>query len=184
MSDWAHIHGYMIISPVVKPMGKYKDDPDWKGERMYCDDNSFIGQLLTTARLVMKEPYFNEDRNLEKWRHSCGFCWPGEIEWMHTDTLQTEREFFSLPEEDIDALIFPHGSEGPMNMTITADLDDSGLLWHVVFIGNLRDVSDLTAIKNWWHTLQKYLGILTGHIYANTSCNDETFIDSIGDSID
>lgn len=184
MSDWAHIHGYMIISPVVKPMGKYKDDPDWKGERMYCDDNSFIGQLFTKAKLAMKEPYYNEERNLEEWRLSFGFCWPGEIEWINTSTLQTEREFFSLPEKDIDALIFPHGSEGPMNMTITADLDDSGLLWHVVFTGNLRDVSDLTAIKNWWNTLQKYLEVLAGHIYANTSCNNETFIDSIGDSSD
>lgn len=183
MSDWTRIHGYMIISPVIKPIGKYKDDPDWKGERIYCDDNSFIGQLFTKARLDMKEPYLNEERNLEEWR--LNFIHRTiEIEWINISTLQTEREFFSLPEEDIDALIFPHGSEGPMDMTITADLDDSGLLWHVVFTGNLRDVSDLTSIKNWWETLQKYLEVLAGHIYANTSCNNETFIASIGDSSD
>ena len=183
MSDWAHIHGYMIISPVVKPMGKYKDNPEWKGERIDCDDNSFIGQLFTKAKLDMKDPYFNEERNLEEWRiyfrHRTIV-----IEWINTSTLQEEREFLDLPEEDIDALIFPHGSEGPMNMTITADIDDRGLIWNVVFTGNLRDVDDLTPIKNWWTTLQKYLDITAGHIYTNTSFNDETFTDSIGDSID
>ena len=183
MSDWAHIHGYIIVGPVVKPMGKYKDDPSWKGERMYCDDNSFIGQLFTKARLAMKEPYFNEERNLEEWRLKF-IHRPIEIEWTNISTLQTERELFTLPEEDIDALIFPHGSEGPMDMTIAANLDDRGLVWHIVFVGNLRDVDDLIPIKNWWHTLQKYLYISSGHIYANTSYNDETFIDTIGDSID
>ena len=183
MSDWTHIHGYMIISPVVKPMGKYKNNPAWKGTRIDCDDNSFIGQLFTKARLEMKEPYFYEEHNLKEWR--INFIHRTiVIEWTNTSTLQMEREFFSLPEEDIDALIFPHGSEGPMNMTITADLDDSGVLWHIVFTGNLRDVDDLTAIKNWWNTLQKYLNVLAGHIYANTSYNNETFIASIGDSSD
>lgn len=184
MSDHAHLHGYMIIASVVKPMGKYKDNPDWKGTRMYCDDNSFIGQLLTTAREAMQEPYLSEERNLEYWCNTFDYCWPGEIEWTNISTLQTERELLELPREDIDALIFPHGSEGPMNMTITADLDGRGLVWHVVFTGNLRDVSNLTAIKKWWKTLQKYIDILSGHIYANASCNDETFIDSIGDTND
>lgn len=184
MSDHAHLHGYMIISPVVKPMGKYKDNPDWKGTRMYCDDNSFIGQLLTTAREAMQEPYLSEECNLEYWRNTFGYCWPGEIEWTNIHTLQTEREFVGLPEEDRDALIFPHGSEGPMDMTITANLDDKGLVWHVVFTGNLRDVSNLTAIKKWWNTLQKYLNVLAGHIYADTSCNYDKFIDTIDDSND
>ena len=183
MSDWAHVHGYIIVGPIVKPMGKYKDDPTWKGERMYCDDNSFIGQLFTKARLAMQEPYFDEERNLEEWRLNFIHL-PIEIEWTNTSTLQTERELFTLPEEDIDALIFPHGSEGPMDMTIAANLDDRGLAWHIVFVGNLRDVDDLTPIENWWATLQKYLYISSGHIYASTSYNDETFVDSIGDTIE
>lgn len=183
MSDRTHIHGYMIISPVVKPMGKYKYNPDWKGELIYYDDNAFIGQLLTKAKLAMQQPYFDEERNLAEWRLNF-IHRPIEIEWINIDTLQTEREFLELPEEDIDALIFPHGSEGPMDMTIAANMDDRGLAWHVVFTGNLRDVDDLTPIKNWWTTIQKYLKVYTGHIYASTSYSDEPFIDSIGDSID
>ena len=172
MSAWTHCSGYMVVSPEKPMFGTlHVNEEDWTSEYSFDKDQQWVGQLLVTAR----EEY--------------GWSWDDYpilpvnsiIEWKKytSDEVIEEREVYNYPEEDNKKLRFPSGSEGPLNLTVTACVNKHGLAWHIVFHGCLRDYETCQPIAEWWNTLKKYLTIYSGHIYA--SSRDDYFEDTIYD---
>lgn len=165
MSFWVKVSGYMTIKPVFPDTigEKHKGDDDWT--RDVCDDiHSWIAQLLPDNR----ERFWRKKRNLADSFY---------IKWTKGDDEFQDEEFV-IPQEDIEKLSFPSGSDSPLDLTISVNLSAyQGLTYHVVFGGNLRDVYSVKEVVEWWRTIKKYLTVADGHFFA--SSETEYFEDSI-----
>lgn len=83
------------------------------------------------------------------------------------DEFQDEE--FIIPKEDIKKLSFPCGTDGPINLSISPNLSVySGLLYHVVFGGNLKGMYSVKEVVEWWRTIKKYLTVVDGHFFASS----------------
>lgn len=172
MSTWTHCSGYMVVSPDKPMFGTLHSNEDgWVGEYSFDGERQWIGQLLVTPR---EQCGWNYDE--------CSVLPVSSlIEWKKytSDEIIEEREVYYYSEEDNKKLQFPSGSEGPLNLTVTACVNKHGLVWHVVFHGFLRNYETCQPIVKWWNTLKKYLTIYNGHIYA--SSGKDYFEDTIYD---
>lgn len=176
MSFWTQVSGYMIVRNEIPEYGRYAGNDDWAG-RTLEDPHNWISRILLKARENWAE---DEDVKLHYLPDSLYIRWfkDGELE---------EDELVEFPKEDIKKLVFPHGSEGPLSLTIATDMDAGyALRWHVVFSGGLRDRENIKFIVDWWETLKKYLVIDSGHIqceswdtyYTDTIYGDEPYTTS------
>ena len=166
MSFWTDASGYLIVYPEIPLFGKYKDNDDYSHQYLE-DPHQWVAMLLTSNR--------------EKW------TWARDERYVLPSTLFVrwfkdgefvDDEIIAMPDEDSKALVFPTGSEGPLQLTISPAMDEFyGLVWHVTFHGRLRDVENLDAIVKWWNTLKKYLAIHSGHIECE--CHNKYYTDTI-----
>lgn len=174
MSDWTKVSGYMIVYPEipVNSFGKYAGDPYWDG-RTDEDPYRWIASILPEARA----------RNMWEYPSVRIPKLPVlYITWTKRDT-EEEELLVEHPLADLVKLAFPAGSEGPLDLTISSVLSHYyGHTFHVVFNGNLRGVSDITKIVDWWHTVQKYLRVYQGHIRVESP--KELYTHTIGDKVE
>lgn len=161
MSFWTKVSGYMTIKPVFPDTigEKHNGDDDWTKDVCY-DIHAWIAQLLPDNR----ERFWRKKRNLAD---SFYIKWRRYNDLLGCDEFQDEE--FIIPQEDIEKLSFPSGSEGPLDLTISVNLSAyHGLTYHVVFGGNLRDVYSVKEVVEWWRTIKKYLIVADGHFFASS----------------
>lgn len=178
MSDWIHVTGYMVVGDDVpcKIGKKYKEDMenDMTPTGEICGSNVslMLGKILVTLRNKWKyfcdkpyNPFGYHGRILWKvpYMNCCG-------EWERDDE---EEEWFIWEELKLDdgtnlleALQFPCGSEGPLDLTVIPHIGELGTSWHIVFDGNLRDrdSSYFDKMKIWWKAIQQLLNVYSGYI--------------------
>lgn len=175
MSDWTKVSGYMIVYPEVpvNSFGKYAGDPDWDG-RTDEDPYRWIAAVLPESR----------DRNMWEYQSVRIPKLPLlYVTWTNDNTGEEESELVEPSLSDLVKLAFPTGSEGPLDLTLSSTLSRYyGHTFHVVFNGNLRGVSDITKIVDWWHTVQKYLRVYQGHIRVESP--KELYTHTIGDKVE
>ena len=173
-----HVTGYMVVVDSVPcSIGKkYKEDLENemtpKGEICGITASEMLGKILVTLRNKWKyfcdkpyNPFGYYGRILWKvpYMNCCG-------EWERDDE---EEEWFVWEELKLDdstnlleALQFPCGSEGPLDLTVVPHIDEWGISWHIVFNGNLRDrdITYFKKIESWWKALQLLLNVGSGYI--------------------
>lgn len=163
MSDWLKVSGYLIVSPdLPNNFGKHHNDTFWYAEHME-DPHCWISRILNANQ-----------QNWQTTDHTIRYILPStlHIRWEHRFKALTEDEIIFFTDEEKEKLLFPSGSEGPLDLSISSRLDPYyGLQYHVTFNGSLRNRSDLTMVIDWWTTIKKYLKITDGHIFASTATN-------------
>lgn len=167
MSFWAEASGYLIVYPEIPRFGRYKDNDDYFPEYHLEDPHCWVARLLTS------------NREKWSWARASRYVLPPTlfVRWFK-DGEFVDDEIISIPDEDSKALVFPTGSEGPLQLTVSPAMDEFyGLAWHVTFHGKLRDVETLDAIVKWWNTIKKYLSIRSGHIECE--CHNKYYTDTI-----
>ena len=178
MSDWIHVTGYMVVGDGVPcNIGKkYKEDLENDmtptGEICGITASEMLGKILVTLRNKWK--YFC-DKPYNPFDYYGRILWKvpymnGSGEWERDDE---EEEWFVWKELKLDddtnfleALQFPCGSEGPLDLTVIPHIDQWGTSWHVVFDGNLRDRENtyFKKVKIWWRAIQQLLNVNSGYI--------------------
>ena len=94
---------------------------------------------------------------------------PTHIAYRHynLDTDEEEDEVMWVPEEDERKLVFPAGNEGPADLTVTPNIRDGVLTWHVVISGSLGDACySIKPFVEWWETITKYLDVDCGYFWC------------------
>lgn len=164
MSFHVYCSGYMVITDDLPcKIGKHKGDNEWIGE-VYP---SSVAQMLGALLVGMRENCYKEKYN--------PLINPLRIVWKNYPNYDEEKgldiiedEWYDLDDETLKSLVFPHGSEAPLNLTITPHTNKWGTSWHIVFEGDLRDrdYNYFKSIEKWWKTLQNFFEVGSGYIVA------------------
>lgn len=170
MSDWVHIHGYMTVShEIPNNFGKYRKDDSYVREIIGETPDTWIAALLTNARSM-----WCDDKSIQESQilpYCVEIVWQNYLRDGDLADYKAERELIYFDEADKKKLLFPAGSEGPLDLSVTACLDDGGLYWHIVFNGNLRDRHELKPFIEWWKTINNYLAVINGYFYCSNKVN-------------
>ena len=168
MSSWVHMTAVLVIDDDVNfdNLGSHAGDEYWhccgSGESVA----SIIQKLLVaphedTEYAPVSDPIYH-------------------ITWYGQNEEVEEERNVGICKEDLEAFVFPHGSEGAPSMTITPHMSQFGLSWHIVISGGLRDRTGdyLEDIKKWWEVLPEYFSVREGYIFASSF--DRAFEGKIG----
>lgn len=157
MSHWLRITGYMVLTDYLPcNIGKYAGDEKWEGK--ICGETvaSMIGKLITSARDTW---YQEHQKYLPYWIR---------IIWTNLETNEEEEEYYHPKEDEYKAAGFLYGSEGPLDMTYSMFSDDTGVCYHIVFDGALRDRHSIESVKEWWTMIQRFFDVGAGFIRAHS----------------
>ena len=158
MGHWVDISGYMVVENSI-PLHFRKlhhDEGMWTTDTVCMNPIDWLDSLLTGARKASGRKY-------------PGAGIPTHIAYRHynVETGEEEDECMWVPQEDERKLVFPAGSEGPADLTVTANIRDGVLTWHVVISGSLGDACySIKPFVEWWETITKYLDITYGHFWC------------------
>ena len=170
MSHWVNVTGFMVIGDGLPcNYGEHANDEQWVGNIVGTSVAELLGNLLIGERENM---LCNRDKDYDPLLN------PLRIEWRKMynyddeprDYDEIEDEWFNLTEEDRKALLFPCGSECPLDITVTPHMDRWGSYWHIVIDGGLRDRTSayFEDLQKWWKTLQKFFNVSSGYIFARS----------------
>lgn len=172
MSSWVNVSGFMVIGDGLPcNFGEHLNDEEWVGNIVGTSVAEMLGNLLIGARQNMLG-YRDEDYS--------PMLNPLRIEWRKLynygdddeprEYEDVEYEWYELTEEDKKALLFPCGSECPLDITVTPYMDKWGSYWHIVIDGGLRDRTSayFEDLQKWWKTLQKFFNVSSGYIFARS----------------
>lgn len=158
MGHWVDVSGYMVVNDAIPTHFSkvHNDELMWTIEPFCTSTVDWLDRLLTGAREASKRKY--------PW---AGL--PTHIAYRHynVDTDEEEDEVMWVPKEDERKLVFPAGNEGPADLTVTANIRDGVLTWHVVISGSLGDACySIKPFVEWWETITKYLDVAYGHFWC------------------
>ena len=159
MGHWVNISGYMVVNNSIPTHFSklHNDEGMWTTEPFCMSAVDWVDRLLTGARAASgrKHPWTGLPTHIS-YRH------------YNVDTGEEEDEVVWVPEEDERKLVFPAGNEGPAELTVTANIQDGVLTWHVVISGPLGDACySIKPFVEWWETITKYLDVSCGHFWCN-----------------
>lgn len=179
MSSWVNVSGFMVIEDVLPcNIGDHLNDEQWVGNIVGTSVAELLGYLINDERQNM---LYRRDENYDPLLNSLRIEWRKLYNYDEEprDYEDVEDEWYDLTEDDKKALLFPCGSEGPLDITVTPYMDRMGAHWHIVFDGGLRDRTSayFEDLKKWWNTLQKFFNVNVAFIHAE--CGDKTWEDKI-----
>ena len=158
MGHWVDISGYMVVeNSIPTHFSKIHHDEDmWTTDTFCMSPTDWFDKLLPGARAASGRKY-----------PRAGI--PTHIVYRHynIETEEIDDEAVWVPEEDERKLVFPAGNEGPAELTVTANIRDGVLKWHVVISGSLGDACySIKPFVEWWETITKYLDVTHGHFWC------------------
>lgn len=158
MGHWVDVSGYMVVNNAIPTHFSklHNDEGMWTTEPFCMSPIDWLDSLLMGARKAssIEHPWAGLPTHIV-YRH------------YNLDTDEEEDEAVWVPQEDERKLVFPAGNEGPADLTVTSNIRDGILTWHVVIAGSLGD--DCHSIKpfvEWWETITKYLDVAYGHFWC------------------
>ena len=178
MSSWVNVSGFMVIGDGLPcNIGEHANDKEWVGTIIGSSTCVLLGYLINGARQNYDREFYNpilNDLRIE-WRKIEDYDGNRPYDYVE----EREYEWFQLSDEELEALKFPHGSEGPLDVTITPCMERDSTTWHIVIDGGLCDRTSayFEDLKKWWKTLQKFFYVSVAFIHVD--CGDKIWEDKI-----